>query len=106
MSRAGHEVAVFYQGARFGAISRATRVRLELSGDSLLAVYEGARDSVFHVWPGPAPDGVTLVATRPILRIGPTGLGFGAANTKILLSRGEASESLTTSRLGRLKRWR
>ena len=85
---------------------RAERVRLRFTGDSLTATFEGVRDSTFIARAGPARHGVTLTATRPEIRFYPNGMGFGAANTKIILRRGDAVDSLTTSRLGRLKRWR
>lgn len=99
------EVATFYHVARHSAMLRATRVRVEFGTDTLRAVSEAAADSTFLAQPGPARHGVSLAATRAIVRIDPTGLGYGAANTKLVLRRGAAAESLTTSRLGRLKRW-
>jgi hypothetical protein len=33
----------------------------------------------------------------------PRGLGFGAANLSLVLSRGDAADTLTVSRLGRVK---
>jgi len=104
--RAADEVASFYQAARLAAIFRSQRVRLELRPDSLRAALEGPADSVFLHWPGPTRHGVSLTASRAIIRIESNGLGFGAANTKLVLRKGMAAESLTTSRLGRLKRWR
>jgi prepilin-type N-terminal cleavage/methylation domain-containing protein len=106
VDRAGSEIAVFYARARLAAVFRSTRVRLEFSQDSLIAAYEGPADSAFLRWSGPARHGVSLEVTRPVIRIHPTGVGWGAANTKLVLTRGAAAESLTTSRLGRLKRWR
>jgi hypothetical protein len=70
-----------------------------------VAVYEAALDSTFLVRPGPARHGVVLLASRAVIRLDPTGLGFGAANSTLVLRRGAVAESLTTSRLGRLKRW-
>lgn len=106
VSRATGEVAAFYQTARLSAVFRSQRVRMEFRPDSLLATFEGPRDSLFLQWPGPLRHRVSLTATRAAIRIQANGLGLGAANTKIVLRRGMAAESLTTSRLGRLKRWR
>jgi prepilin-type N-terminal cleavage/methylation domain-containing protein len=103
--QAALEVATFYQAARHAAIRRATRVRIELRPDSLVAVYEAAADSTFLVWPGPSRRGVGLHVSRGVIRVDPMGLGYGAANTTIVLHRGAVADSLTTSRLGRLKRW-
>jgi prepilin-type N-terminal cleavage/methylation domain-containing protein len=103
--RAARELASFYHRARLAAVFRSTRVRLEFSADSLRAVFEGVEDSTFIALPGPAQHGVTLRVSRPVIRIHPNGFGWGAANTKLVVRRGAAAESLTTSRLGRLKRW-
>jgi Tfp pilus assembly protein FimT len=103
--QAALEVATFYNVARQSAVLRATRVRVEFGSDTLRAVYEAAADSIFLVQAGPARHGVSLTASRAAVRVDPTGMGYGAANTKLVLRRGAAAESLTTSRLGRLKRW-
>ncbi len=103
--RAAAELVSFYTRARFSAIFRGSRVRLEFDADSLRAVSEGVRDSTLFVVLGPGRLGVNFTASRPIIRIGPHGFGWGAANTKLVVWRGAAAESLTTSRLGRLKRW-
>jgi Tfp pilus assembly protein FimT len=99
-------VASFYGGARFGAILRGTPVRIEFGADSLRAFYEGGADSLFLFVDGPAHHGVNMIVSRNVIRIHPNGVGWGGANTKLVLWRGEAAESLTTSRLGRMKRWR
>lgn len=106
VQRAATELVSFYDVSRYAAILRARRVRLEFGADTLRAVYEGAVDSEFLGRPGPARLGVTLRVSRSIIRVGPTGIGWGAANTKLVLTRGVAAESLTTSRLGRVKHWR
>lgn len=103
--RATTEVAGFYTAARYAALVRARQVRLEFDGAVLRAVYEGGVDSTFLVRAGPERHGVTLAASRGVIRIGPDGLGFGAANTRLVLHRGAAADTLTTSRLGRIKRW-
>jgi len=104
--QAAAEIASFYQRARFTAVFRSTRVRLEFAEDSLRGVLEGVTDSTFLVVPGPAHRGVRLEVSRAVIRIHPNGIGWGAANTKLVLRRGAAEETLTTSRLGRLKWWR
>ena len=104
--RASSELRSFYGRARYGAILGTARVRIQVSDDSLRAVYEGVRDSVFMVQPGPSRHGVALTASRHLLRVAANGFGRGASNTKLILTRGEAAESLTVSRLGRMKRWR
>ena len=104
-SRASRELATFYNQARMSAIFRGSQVRLEFAADTLRAVFEGVADSVFLVRPGPRRHGASLRASRPVIRVYPNGFGRGAANTKLVVQRGVAAESLTTSRMGRLKRW-
>ncbi len=103
--RAAVQVSTFYRAARYAALLRATAVQIDLTSDTLRATYLGLRDSVFALVEGPAAYGVTLSVSRSTIRLHPSGWGWGAANTKIVLRRGQAAESLTTSRLGRLKRW-
>ncbi len=105
VSRATSEVASFYHQARYGAILRAQTVRIEFGNATLRAVYEGVQDSTFLLRPGPARYDVVLEGSRTVIRIGPNGIGYGAANTTLVLRRGEVADTLTTSRLGRLKRW-
>jgi len=105
VDRAAEEIAAFHRTARFAAIMRSQRVRLDFSDDSLRATLEGPVESVFVRWPGPARHGVSLTASRPTIRFQANGLGLGAADTKLVLRRGAEAESLTTSLLGRLKRW-
>ena len=106
VDRAAIEIVTFYHEARFGAIRRAARVRVIVGEDSLRAAFEGLLDSTFLRRPGPGRHGVRLTASRQEIRFYPNGVGLGAANTKLVLQRGAVAESLTTSRLGRLKRWR
>ena len=46
---------------------------------------------------------VTLRASRTTVTYGPTGLGYGASNTRVIASRGDAADTLFTSRLGRVR---
>lgn len=101
---ASWEVISFYHTARYAAILRATRVRLEFGPDTLRAVYEGLTDSAFLVRPGPSRLGVALAVTRPVIEIAPNGIGWGVANTTLIFRRGTAADTLTTSRLGRMRR--
>ena len=103
--RAAEEVMGFYHQARFAALVQATPVRIDFDSDTLRAAYEGGRDSTFLLVPGPAHYGVVFTVSRSTIRIQANGWGWGVANTKLVFRRGAAAESLTTSRLGRMKRW-
>jgi prepilin-type N-terminal cleavage/methylation domain-containing protein len=93
----------FYQRARMGAVYRSSRVRITIGPDSLIAIAEGQTDSVLAQLPGPSRYGVSLEVSRSVIRLYPTGIGLGGANTTIVLRRGAAAVSLTISRLGRLR---
>jgi Tfp pilus assembly protein FimT len=46
--------------------------------------------------------GVVVAVTRDSITYAPTGIGWGAANTRIVVSRGHRADTITTSRLGRV----
>lgn len=105
VDRALNEVSAFYHSARVAAVAGTRFIRLTFGGDSLVAVYEDPDSTILRL-PGPARMGVTLVVSRPVIRLQPSGLGWGAANTKLVLRRGAAADSMSTSILGRLRRYR
>lgn len=104
--RAATEVATALAIARQGAVLHGTRARLALAADSLrIDRLEG--DVWAPLWRGEGPSrhGVALEVSNPVVTFGPTGIGWGAANTTVVLRRGSQVETITTSRLGRVKRW-
>jgi hypothetical protein len=105
VARGVTEVSAFYHLARQSAILHGSSIRVIFGSDSLLAVLDDPPDSVVLALAGPARHGATLTASRPLITIAATGFGWGAANTTLVIRKGAAAESLTTSRLGRLKRW-
>jgi prepilin-type N-terminal cleavage/methylation domain-containing protein len=106
VARSVQETIAFYRSTRFAAIVGGRPVRIEFSADSLVGVFEGYPDSVFMQMAGPAAHGVSLIVSRDTIRISASGLGYGAANTKLVFRRGTAADSLATSRLGRVRRIR
>lgn len=103
--RAEEETVGFYTKARLFALYRSGRIRVLFTGDSLVANIEGSEDSLVAWAPGPNLRGVHLQASRSVIRLYANGFGLGAANTKLIFRRGNAADSLTISRLGRLRRW-
>jgi len=91
---------------RHVAIMRGTRARLVVAVDSLrIDRWEGRTWTPLVRWGGPGEAGVRLEVSNPEIVFGPTGIGWGASNTTIVLRRGSRFEMITTSRLGRVKRW-
>jgi Tfp pilus assembly protein FimT len=92
--------------ARHGAVMQATRARLTIGADSLrIDRLDLQRWEPWWRQPGPASHGVTLQVSNPIVVFGPNGMGWGASNTTIVLARGSQAETITVSRVGRVKRW-
>jgi len=91
---------------RHVAIMRGARARLGVAVDSLRIDRWDDRDwTPLLRWPGPREAGVRLEVSNPEIVFGPTGIGWGASNTTVVLRRGSRFEMITTSRLGRVKRW-
>lgn len=104
--RAATEITTALAIARNGAVTHATRVRVTLTADSLRADRWGPTG--WTPWwrrEGPAGHGVALDVSNPVIIFGPTGMGWGASNTTAVLRRGSQVETITTSRVGRVKRW-
>jgi prepilin-type N-terminal cleavage/methylation domain-containing protein len=104
--RAAREVTTALAVARAAAVMRGTRARVTIAADTLrIDRWEETDWQPYQRWPGPISRGVTLEVSNPEVVFGPTGMGWGASNTRIVLRRGSYTETITTSRLGRVKRW-
>jgi prepilin-type N-terminal cleavage/methylation domain-containing protein len=102
---AARDVTTAIAVARAAAVLRGTRARLRIGADSLRVDREGPLGwEPYARWPGPSAVGVSLEVTNPEIVFGPLGLGWGPANTRVQLRRGSQLETVTTSRLGRVKR--
>jgi hypothetical protein len=89
--------------ARSAAIARSELVEVAIDAPAArLTIVAGAdtlaRDSLGGRF------GVTLDATASRIRYTPTGHGWGLSNTRIIARRGTAADTLTVSRLGRVRR--
>ncbi|MGH7531415.1 MAG: pilus assembly FimT family protein [Gemmatimonadales bacterium] len=104
--RAARQVTVALAIARHAAVMQATRARLIITSDSLRIERSGERG--WELWwrgPGPRELGVALEVSNPTVEFGPTGAGWGVSNTSVVLRRGSQVETITVSRVGRVKRW-
>ena len=102
---AARDVTTALATARAAAVLQGTRARLRIAADSLRVDRESAQGwEPYARWPGPAASGVDLRVSNPEIVFGPLGLGWGLANTRVELRRGSQIETITTSRLGRVRR--
>ena len=104
--RAARDVTTALAVGRNGAVMQAARVRISFSPDTIRI--ERLRGTSWERWwrtPGPASHGVTLEVSNPVVQFGPFGMGWGVSNTKIVLRRGSQAETITMSRVGRVKYW-
>jgi prepilin-type N-terminal cleavage/methylation domain-containing protein len=96
------ELAAALALARSAAVAeaRVTAVGLDTAAGSAIVLTPA--DTLIEL-PLFARYGVGMSATRDSIAYGPTGRGYGAANTTITLRRGSASDTIVISRLGRVR---
>jgi prepilin-type N-terminal cleavage/methylation domain-containing protein len=106
LNTAAQDVTTAVAQTRNAAVMQGSRRRLVIARDSL-RVDRWAGDSWAPLarWPGPDRHGVTLEVSNPVVVFDPIGLAWGVSNTKVVLRRGVRSETITLSRVGRVKRW-
>lgn len=99
------QLASAHAATRQVAVARNRLARLEIDPMRRTATVsvrrtEQAWDTVTTYQLGTA----TVVCSNPTMTFGPTGLGFGASNTRVVFARGSSADTVTTSRTGRLRR--
>jgi prepilin-type N-terminal cleavage/methylation domain-containing protein len=100
--QAAHEVWGALSLGRSAAMHRAGYTRVIIDETAGTIHLRHAADTLRR-WPVGAAHKVTLRATRDTLTFAPTGLGYGASNTTIVVSRGRRADTLVVSRLGRVR---
>lgn len=103
---AARDVTTALAVGRHGAVMRATRARVRFGTDTIRI--ERLESQGWVPWwhtPGPASHGVLMEVSNPVVVFGPNGMAWGVSNTRIVLRRGSQSETITMSRVGRVKRW-
>jgi prepilin-type N-terminal cleavage/methylation domain-containing protein len=106
VNTAAQDVTTAVAVTRYAAIMQGGRRRLVIARDSLRIDRWSGDSWVPHErWPGPDRHGVALEVSNPVVVFDPIGLAWGVSNTKVVLRRGVRSETITLSRLGRVKRW-
>ncbi|MEQ1691014.1 MAG: GspH/FimT family pseudopilin [Gemmatimonas sp.] len=99
---AAREVAELFALARDRATATGTRTAVRLDMTQHRIVVHAGTDTLARLELGPSA--VQLVTTRDSMAYLPSGLGYGAANLRVIVSRGASRDTLTVSRLGRVKR--
>lgn len=89
--------------ARHAALRRATRTAVRLDS-TLGTVSIVAGVDTLERRPLREVHGVEFSTSRDSIAFAPTGLGYGAANTQIIVRRGAAADTIAVSRLGRARR--
>lgn len=99
---AGAELRATFASARALAVLRATRTAVRLdSAAGTVAVHVGS-DTVRRLVLR-TRYGVRVTTTRDSMAYAPLGIGYGAANLRVVLTRGRASDTVAVSRLGRVR---
>ena len=104
--RAVRDVTTALAVGQHGAVARATRARVSFDVDTI-RVDRFESQGWVPSWrtPGPASHGVQMEVSNPVVVFGPTGMAWGVSNTRIVLRRGSQAETITMSRVGRVKHW-
>ena len=99
---AGAELRAAFAAARTLAALRAARTAVHLDSAAGTVVVAAGTDTLrrltLHV-----QYGVRLSATRDSMAYAPPGLGVGAANLRVVLTRNRAADTVVVSRLGRVR---
>jgi type IV fimbrial biogenesis protein FimT len=88
--------------ARSAALAESRVVAVALDSASGRALVLAATDTLLDL-PLGSRYRVGIASTRDSVAYGPTGRGYGAANTTITVRRGRAVDTISISRLGRIR---
>lgn len=100
---AAGDAHTLFGAARQLAILRARMVTLEIDTAGTRLIVRAGMDTL-RVRELGEVHGVRLAATRLNTTYGANGVGYGASNLTLVVQRGRAADTLTVSRLGRVRR--
>jgi Tfp pilus assembly protein FimT len=100
VSSATHEVGSLFADARIRAYTDQRRTAVRIDSARALLILHADTDTLARL--ALAPRGIRLWASRDSMAYTAAGLGVGAANLRLVLTRGGTSDTLTVSRLGRV----
>jgi prepilin-type N-terminal cleavage/methylation domain-containing protein len=100
---AATETVATFALARRWSVSRATRTAITFDTVSVALIVQSYGDTIANRRLA-SSHGVGMSASRDSMAYAPNGLGYGASNLTIVLSRGASAETIFVSRLGRVRR--
>lgn len=96
------EIEMMFAIARQAAIARATQVTLDIDvARRTLTVKQGAE--VIRARAVGSSHGVVISSNRSSITYAANGIGYGAANLSLFVSRGSVVDTIVVSRLGRVR---
>lgn len=98
---AASDVGALVGAARDAAVAESRLVSVRFDGTTV--TLRAGDDTLARRAVG-ALHGVGVASSRDSILYSPVGLGYGAANARIVVTRGAAAETVTVSRLGRVRR--
>ena len=96
------EIESMFSLARHTAIARGTQVSLDIDAARNVVVIRSGVE-VLRTREVGAAHGVSLSTNRPGITYSPIGVGYGAANFSLIVSRKTAVDTVVVSRLGRVR---
>jgi Tfp pilus assembly protein FimT len=100
---AARDIADLLALAREQASATGTRTAVRFDPAAGRVVVHAGRDTIAR-YDVAQHGALALEASRDSMAYAPSGLGYGAANLRVVLRRGASAETLTVSRLGRVRR--
>ena len=99
---AAREVRDVFASAREHAVASGVRTAVHIHPGSALLIAHAGGDTVTERPVGQL-HGVSVQSSRDSMAYSPSGLGYGASNLRIVLARHASAETVTVSRLGRVR---
>ena len=96
------EIEALFSLARHAAIARGSRVTLEIDPARSMVWVRAGTETLRSRDVG-AAHGVIFTANRTAITYSPIGVGYGAANASLIVSRGRVVDTVVVSRLGRVR---
>lgn len=96
------EIQSLFSLARHSAIARGRQVTLDIDAGNRTIVIRSGTELIRKREIGLA-HGVTMTTNRTSITYSPIGVGYGASNFSLIVSRNRAADTIVVSRLGRVR---